>query len=162
MDADDGAPKIAGRFATGAASAWRSARTCDLGGATAAVGADEVWAHPCPDLFRDGEWWYLVYSVSREWIATHYRMARSLAGPWLSADDDMFDGLAYGAGKTAGDGSQRYLCGWLPTRAGETDDGEWLWGGNLVVHEVVAQQDGSLTVRIPENGRGGFRQPCAA
>ncbi len=120
---------------------------------------DEVWAHPCPDLFRVGDWWYLVYSVSREWIATHYRMARSLAGPWLSADDAMFDGLAYGAGKTAGDGSRRYLFGWLPTREGETDDGEWLWGGNLVVHEVVGQQDGSLTVRIPETVARAFVNP---
>ncbi len=117
---------------------------------------DEVWAHPCPDLFRHGDRWYLVYSVSREWIATHYRMAHSLEGPWMSAADDMFDGLVYGAAKTAGDGSQRYTFGWLPTRAGESDDGDWLWGGNLVVHEVVPQPDGSLTVRIPATVAGAF------
>lgn len=34
-----------------------------------------------------------------------------------------------GAGSViAGDGSRRYLFGWLPTRAGKTDDCEWLWG----------------------------------
>ena len=121
---------------------------------------DEVWAHPCPDMFRHGGWWYLVYSVSREWIATHYRMAHSLAGPWISPADDMFDGLAYGAAKTAADESQRYLFGWLPTRAGETDDGDWLWGGNLVVHEVVPQPDGALTVRIPETIARAFTKPA--
>jgi len=109
----------------------------------------EVWAHPCPDLFRQGDWWYMVYSVSREWIATHYRMARSLEGPWLSPPNSMLDGLAYCAGKTAGDETQRFAFAWLPTREGETDDGDWEWGGHLVVHEVMQQPDGALAMRIP-------------
>jgi beta-fructofuranosidase len=122
---------------------------------------DLYFTHECPDLFRIGEWWYLVYSTFSERHVTHYRMTRSLEGPWLCPANDTFDGRAYYAAKTAGDGQQRFVFGWLPTREGETDAGRWQWGGELVVHELAQQPDGTLTVHPPDPVWGAFARPLA-
>lgn len=118
---------------------------------------DEYYTHECPDLFRMGDWWYLVYSTFSERFVTHYRMSRSLQGPWYAPANDTFDGRAYYAAKTAGDGERRYVFGWLPTRSNEKDDGSWNWGGHLVVHEIVQRSDGSLIVRAPERVMNPFK-----
>ena len=117
---------------------------------------DIYYTHECPDLFRIGDWWYLVYSTFSERTVTHYRMSRSLAGPWLAPGNDTFDGRAYYAAKTAGDGHRRFAFGWLPTRAGDTDEGDHQWGGRLVVHELVQAKDGTLAVRVPETIAASF------
>ncbi|MGC4106172.1 MAG: family 43 glycosylhydrolase [Thermomicrobiales bacterium] len=107
------------------------------------------FTHECPDLFRIGDVWYLVYSTFSERHVTHYRQASALAGPWSAPDDDQFDTRAYYAAKTASDGVQRFLFGWTATREDDSDDGRWQWGGSIVVHEVTQQADGALTVSIP-------------
>lgn len=114
------------------------------------------YTHECPDLFRMGDWWYLVFSEFSEGCLTRYRMSRSLEGPWLAPDNDSFDGRAFYAAKTASDGRRRFIFGWNPTRVGEKDDGGWQWGGNLAVHEVVQSADGTLSVRPPESVDGAF------
>ena len=122
---------------------------------------DEYFTHECPDLFRLGDWWYLVYSTFTERCVTHYRMSRSLSGPWLTPANDTFDGRAFYAAKTAGDERRRFVFGWLPTREGEKDEGGWQWGGDLVVHEIIQQPDGALTVRVPDSVRTAFtRSGC--
>jgi beta-fructofuranosidase len=120
---------------------------------------DMYFTHECPDLFRMGEWWYLVYSTFSERCVTHYRMSRDLHGPWLAAANDTFDGRAYYAAKTASDGQRCFVFGWLPTREGEKDDGRWQWGGNLVVHEIVQRSNGHLTVRAPGTVLAQFARP---
>ncbi|HEY3418571.1 MAG TPA: glycoside hydrolase, partial [Armatimonadota bacterium] len=117
---------------------------------------EEQYAHECPDLFRIGDWWYLISSSSGQ---TRYRMSRSPKGPWLAPESDALDGRAYYAGKTAGDGQRRYLFGWLPTRAEEKDTGRWQWGGNIVVHELKQQPDGALSARPPTAILNAFSQP---
>jgi beta-fructofuranosidase len=117
------------------------------------------FTHECPDLFRMGDWWYLVFSEFSERCVTRYRMARSLAGPWLTPDDDQFDGRAFYAAKTASDGQRRFVFGWNPTRQGEIDTGAWQWGGNLAIHEVVQDSDGTLGVRVPESVSSAFATP---
>ncbi len=107
------------------------------------------FTHECPDLFRMGDWWYLLFSEFTERCVTRYRMARALSGPWHTPADDVFDGRAFYAAKTASDGQRRFLFGWNPTRQGETDTGAWQWGGNLVTHEIVQNEDGTLSVRPP-------------
>ena len=72
-----------------------------MGGARAVLVAGLYFTHECPDLFRMGEWWYLVFSEFSERCVTRYRMARSLAGPWLAPAEDTFDGRAFYAAKTA-------------------------------------------------------------
>jgi beta-fructofuranosidase len=116
---------------------------------------DPLWApglyftHECPDLFRIGDWWYLIFSEFSDATLTRYRMSRSLTGPWLAPTDDAFDGRAFYAAKTASNGQRRLLFGWNPTREGETDQGRWQWGGNLVVHEIVQLADGTLAIQAP-------------
>ncbi len=114
------------------------------------------FTHECPDLFRIGEWWYLAYSTFSERSVTHYRMSRSLRGPWLVPENDTFDGRAFYAAKTAGDGTRRYAFGWNPTREGERDSGNWQWGGTLAVREIEQQPDGMLTVKAPGTVAGSF------
>ncbi len=36
-----------------------------------------------------------------------------------------------------------------PTRTDEKDTGAWNWGGTLIVHEIIQERDGSLTVNLP-------------
>lgn len=107
------------------------------------------YAHECPDLFRIGDWWYHIFSEFSDRHVTRYRMAKSLNGPWLSPKDDMFDGRAFYAAKTAGDGNRRFLFGWNPTKENENDKGCWQWGGSLIVHEIYQDEDGTLKVKIP-------------
>jgi len=122
---------------------------------------DAFYTHECPDLFRLGDRWYLVFSEFSDRSTTRYRMSRSLDGPWLAPTNDSFDGRAYYAAKTAGVGDERYVFGWLPTREGETDTGAWQWGGNLVVHQVTQRPDGTLAVRPPATVLAPFVKPAA-
>lgn len=121
---------------------------------------EPLWApglfsmHECPDLFRLGTWWYLVYSTLTDRTVTRYRMARSLDGPWLAPADDELDGLGLYAAKTLGDGERRHLVGWAPNYAAGKDGASWLWGGNLVVHELAQAPDGRLLVRGGASTRG--------
>jgi beta-fructofuranosidase len=117
---------------------------------------DMYFTHECPDIFQMGDWWYLLFSEFSDASVTRYRMARSLNGPWITPAVDTFDGRAFYAAKTAGGAGQRYLFGWNPTRTGNRDDGDWNWGGNLVVHEVLQRPDGTLAVRIPETVKQHF------
>jgi beta-fructofuranosidase len=116
----------------------------------------------CPDLFRIGSWWYLVFSEFGVRWHTRYRMARSLDGPWLTPEDDLFDDRMFYAAKTASDGKRRFLFGWMPTLKDGKDAGRIEWGGSLVVHEVVQRADGTLAVRIPEEVARSFprKQEC--
>jgi len=116
------------------------------------------YTHECPDLFRMGDWWYLVYSTFTERSVTHYRMARGLQGPWLAPENDTFDGCAFYAAKTASDGNRRFIFGWNPTRTDSKDERSWNWGGNLVVHELLQENDGSLYVRPPQSITAAFSQ----
>ncbi|MBK7454279.1 MAG: hypothetical protein IPJ46_11360 [Anaerolineales bacterium] len=43
----------------------------------------DVGAHECPDLFKIGNWWYLIYSTYTGFYATVYRMSKSIDGPYI-------------------------------------------------------------------------------
>lgn len=117
-------------------------------------------AHECPDLFRIGDWWYLLFSEYSDACKTRYRMARNLKGPWLTPRDDTFDTRAYYAAKTASDGHRRFLFGWNPTRSESKDYRPWNWGGNLVVHELSQERDGTLSVNVPATVDAAFSKPA--
>lgn len=124
-------------------------------------------ANECPDLFKMGEWYYLIFSNYTDGFATYYRMSRSLSGPWLRPKLDTFDGRAFYAAKTASDGVNRYVYGWNPTRGENSwgfDSGKdfgkdyrsWNWGGSIVVHKLVQHEDGTLGVCPVDNVRNTF------
>ena len=119
------------------------------------------FTHECPDLFRTNDWWYLVYSTFTERNITHYRMSRSLSGPWLGPMNDSFDGRAFYAAKTASDGQRRFAFAWVPTKTGEQDKGDWNWGGSLVTHEIYQNPDGTLSVKAPPEVSAHFTEPLA-
>jgi len=130
---------------------------------------DPFWAphlyytHECPDLFRMGDWWYLVYSTFSERTVTHYRMSRSLSGPWqVPQGDDTFDDRAFYAAKTVSDGARRFACGWNPTREDSSDAGQWHCGGSLVFHEIIQAPDGTLRVHVPDEVAAAFDRPKQA
>ncbi len=102
----------------------------------------------CPELFKIGDWWYMVYSEFSERVVTHYRMCRTLEGPWTAPTNDAFDGSAFYAGHTASDGKDRFVFAWNPTREESKDYYGYHWGGNLVVHKISQEKDGSLSVGI--------------
>lgn len=112
--------------------------------------------HEMPDLFKIGEYWYLLTTEFSDRCKIIYRMSKSLRGPWLAPADDAFDGRAYYAARSCFDGERRYLFGWVPTRQREDDLGAWDWGGTLVVHEVNQRPDGTLAVRAPQGVQNAF------
>lgn len=66
----------------------------------------------------------------------------------------MLDSRAFYAGKTASDGTNRYIWGWCPTRAGNDNgnvgDVEPEWAGNLVAQRLIQHEDGTLTLGVPD------------
>lgn len=117
--------------------------------------------HECPEVFQMGDWWYLIYSTFSERFATHYRMAKFVNGPWIVSEDDTIDGRGFYAGKTASDGEKRYIFGWIPTKQGKNDFAEYEWAGNLIVHELRQNQDGTLSVCIPDSVESYFGKKIA-
>ncbi len=118
------------------------------------------YAHECPDLFRMGQWWYLIFSEFTDRFATTYRMSRSPSGPWVTPRVNTFDGHAFYAAKSVSDGKRRFLFGWNPIKEGERDDGAWQWGGTMIVHELVQADDGTLYVKCPQEVRESYTLPC--
>lgn len=103
----------------------------------------------CPEVFRIGEYWYMVFSTFSERFTTHYRMSKDLKGPWLIPEDDVFDTRANYAIKTYSDGNKRYAAGWIASKVGDKDSGDWEWGGTMVFHEIVQNPvNGELTVKV--------------
>ncbi len=114
--------------------------------------------HECPDLFRMGGKWYLIYSTFSERFETHYRMSDSIHGPWTAPIEDTFDGRAFYAAKTAEKDGKRWAFAWVPTRRGATDFGQYEWGGTLIIHQLRQQADGRLTVSAPAAVAEAFRK----
>ncbi len=112
---------------------------------------ESYMTHECPDLFKLGNKWYLVYSTFSEKFVTHYRMSDKLSGPWTSPIEDTFDGRAFYAAKTAKVGDKRMAFAWVPTKRGESDFGQYEWGGNFIAHEIDQTTDNKLTVK-PADG----------
>lgn len=103
-------------------------------------------AHECPDLFEMNGKYYLLFSTFTRWWELHYRVSDSIDGPWQTPKDDLLDNRSFYAAKTVTDGKKRYLVGWTARRENEKDDGKYLWGGTLTVHEVTARADGTLAL----------------
>ncbi|MBQ9339967.1 MAG: DUF4975 domain-containing protein [Paludibacteraceae bacterium] len=118
--------------------------------------------YECPDIFKMGDWWYLVYSEMHQAIRrVQYFKGRTLddlkactkadAGLWPDDHEGFLDSRAFYAGKTASDGTNRYIWGWCPTREGNDNtktnpEGEPQWAGSLVAHRLIQHEDGTLTL----------------
>ncbi len=103
----------------------------------------------CPDLFRIGDTWYLTYSWD---CVTYYAMGDSMYGPFKAPADNVLDGngFIFYAAKTAELAGTRYLCGWLGRAGWVSDTGMYEWAGNVLNHQLLQREDGTLGVRAPE------------
>ncbi|WP_326992895.1 glycoside hydrolase family 32 protein [Chitinophaga sp. 212800010-3] len=113
----------------------------------------------CPDVFKFGNYWYLVFSENGDHPMVHYRYSSSVNGPWTKPANDLLDGSYFYAGKTAGNETTRYLSGWVPRNADNNDNGSRLWGGNLVSHQLSQNSDGTLNVKLPAGTEARFTNP---
>lgn len=105
----------------------------------------------CADIFKMGNYWYLIFSEN--WgnsKGTHYKMASNIDGPWITPEEDMIDGEYFYAAKTASDGNKRYAFGWTARKFPENDNGNKEWAGNMVVHQINQNSDGTLTFQAPQ------------
>ena len=111
----------------------------------------------CPDYFKIGDWYYLLYSCCSDGKVTHYVKSQSPRGPWIIPDTDTLDSVFYYAAKTVSDGNNRYAIGWAGDRINATAMGLGLsgnyvsddyaavgYGGNAIVHRVVQADNGDL------------------
>ena len=104
----------------------------------------------CPDVFIMGDYQYLIYSDIDD-RKVHYKYRRTTDTDWTVPAQTALDGVAFYAGKTAGDGTNRYLFGWCPTRIDANDQSDYSWAGALVVHRLIQQGDGTLKVTVPQS-----------
>ena len=124
----------------------------------------------CPDIFKMGDYWYLVYSesVRTSWsrkvkylVADSYENLKACLGgsPKWPADgrEGVLDSRAFYAGKTASNGTDRFIWGWCPFRSGGDidemnisvgggDGNEPNWSGALVCHKLIQHSDGTLSL----------------
>lgn len=124
--------------------------------------------YECPDIFKMGDWWYMIYSEKHSAIRrVQYFKGRTLDelknatlndnAIWPDEHEGFLDSRAFYAGKTASDGTDRYIWGWCPTREGNDNTAvgaapsEPQWAGALVAHKLIQHEDGSLTLG-PVNG----------
>ena len=109
----------------------------------------------CPDLFQIGDYWYITYSWD---CVTYYAMSDSIDGPFVAPRDNILDGkgmtegngFIFYAGKTAEIDGITYLCGWLGRAGVSSDSGIYQWAGNVMNHQLVQHEDGTLGVKAPE------------
>jgi hypothetical protein len=110
-------------------------------------------APECPDYFHWSGWYYLVFSNEG---SARYRMSRQVYGPWQKPVVDMIDGPAARVMKTAALTKDRRIgAAWIGTRRGNLDRGDFEFGGNIVLREIVQSADGTLETRfLPEGLQG--------
>ena len=118
--------------------------------------------YECPDIFKMGDWWYLIYSEKHSAIRkVQYFKGRTLEElknstlndnvVWPDDHEGFLDSRAFYAGKTASDGTNRYIWGWCPTREGNDNTSvgaspaEPQWAGALVAHKLIQHENGTLT-----------------
>ena len=111
----------------------------------------------CPDVFKMGDYWYLVYSEGYRapWSRkVKYMMANSYeelkacfndpGAHWpKDGKEGVLDSRAFYAGKTASNGTDRYIWGWCPIRVGSSIFEKNV---NVGVHWYVTRLFSMLTV----------------
>lgn len=123
---------------------------------------NSYFTHECPDLFKMGDWWYLVFSEFTDKIVTTYRMSKSIDGPWITPKINNFDGHAFYAAKSLFDGKRRIMLGWNCIKNHETDFEYWQWGGTIIPHELVQQPDGTLMVKCLDEIKNCFDEEISS
>ncbi|MCD8364097.1 MAG: family 43 glycosylhydrolase [Lachnospiraceae bacterium] len=114
----------------------------------------------CPEMYKMGDYWYLVYSRFSERAQTIYRVSKSPYGPWRTPKFDGIDNRRFYAAKSLlDDKGRRIYFAWTPERENQSDDDLWQTGGDFgIPHEVIPMADGNLKVVMPEEIQEYFRR----
>jgi len=115
--------------------------------------------HECPDLFKMGDKWYLIFSTYTRWWELHYRVADSSNGPFYTPKDELLDNRSYYAAKTVSDGKRRFLVGWAARKNDELDSNKYEWGGTLCCHEVIQNEKGELDLIPIKEAIDMYKEP---
>jgi len=136
----------------------------------------------CPDVFKMGNYWYMVFSEAPAYsrqvkyvMADSWEKLKTQFDPpqWIGGDEQnsKLDSRAFYAGKTASNGTDRYIWGWCPIRRGSgideknmdvKPDAEPAWGGAMVCHKVLQHADGRLSLTAAPALAGKYSKPLAA
>ena len=113
----------------------------------------------CPDVFTLGNYQYLIYS-NWDWAGidrrTRYVYREVDSKSWITPEQSAIDDHFFYAGKTAGDGNERYIFGWCYSRENHKDTGNKVWGGSLIIHQLMQNSDGTLKVTAPTHILSAF------
>ncbi len=114
----------------------------------------------CPSIIELGGKYYLTYSWD---CVTYYAVADSIQGPYTAPADNVLDGngFIFYAAKSEFFKDTPYLCGWLGRAALTVDSGLYQWAGNMLNHELVQKEDGSLGIKAPATLENYFTQDKA-
>lgn len=108
----------------------------------------------CPTYMFWNGYYYLTYSEqASDGSSTRvmrYRYKKNVTDAWIKPEIDYIDGAGFYAGKIEKFKDDRLLSfGWVGTKVNEMDSEKFDWGGNLVVHEINQNLDGSLYASVP-------------
>ncbi len=108
----------------------------------------------CPDVFEWNDRHYLVFGNGLE---THYRVSDYPLGLWHTPPNPLLDSRLIAVMKTAPFGDNRRIgAAWIGSRKADKDNEGIVWGGNLVLRELVQRDDDMLSTRfVPELSRPG-------
>ncbi|MBU0996933.1 MAG: DUF4975 domain-containing protein [Firmicutes bacterium] len=100
----------------------------------------------CPTLIHYNGYYYLSFSEqgSGNDRIVHYRYTESIEDGFQIPAQDFFDGWGFYAGRIEKVEDRLVLSGWVATKTLDKDYGTYMWGGNLVNHELVQDESGLL------------------
>lgn len=114
----------------------------------------------CSSLIQYKDKWYLSFSDQWPNRQFHYRVSDDLNGEFKIPKQDVVDGNGFYAGRLETDGTNLYAFGWNGTKNSHLDSEDYNWGGNLVVHQLEQQSDGSLCPVLNSSVRDHMNHAC--
>ncbi|MGQ8335179.1 family 43 glycosylhydrolase [Sunxiuqinia sp. A32] len=102
----------------------------------------------CPDYFKWNDWYYLLYSQAGR---TFYVMSKEPYGPWIEPSFQVFDEDWSNVVKTAEfTNGRRIAASWIPSKRDNKDNGGEIFGGAVLLREVIQMADGTLATCFPK------------
>jgi len=102
----------------------------------------------CPDYFYWKGWYYLIYGQIGD---TYYLKSKKPYEPWIYPDTQALIEEWVNVAKTAEfKNGRRILAGWIPSRNENKDFGHELFGGSIVLREIIQLSNGDLATTFPE------------
>ena len=106
----------------------------------------QVATPECSDYFQWNGWYYLLYSTGGD---TYYVKSKKPYGPWEYPSTQAFVEQWASVYKTAEyKDNRRIAVAYMPCRSNNRDFDGPIWGGNMLLREVVQGSDGTLYTKF--------------